>query len=205
MAVADANGLFTIIDVGDLGRNSDGAVFRHSSFGELLKQGKLNVPPPTTLPGETIDEPFPYYLVGDEAFPLLPYLMRPYPKRVLNDAKRIFNFRLSRGRKSVECAFGMLTSKFRVFEGPIACNEDCAVAIVKASCVLHNFIRIREGKFQDPSNFKPGGAVPATPDGSILEETTTMSTAVRLRNRLGNYFLKPEGSIPMQWKYVGLP
>jgi hypothetical protein len=198
MAVADENGLFTVIDVGDLGRNCDGAVFRYSSFGQLSRQGKLNFPTPTTLPGETIDEPFPYYLVGDEAFPLLPYLMRPYPKRVLNDAKRILNFHLSRGTKSVECAFGMLTFKFRVFEGPIACNEDCAVAIVQVACVLHNFIRIREGTFQHSSNFKTFGAVPATPDGSRLEETTTKSEAVRLRNRLGNYFLKPEGAIPIQ-------
>ena len=34
------------------------------------------------------------------------------------------NFRLSRGRKSVECAFGMLASKFREFERPIGCNKD---------------------------------------------------------------------------------
>jgi hypothetical protein len=74
MAVTNAIGLFTVIDVGDLGRNCDGAVIRHLSLGQLLRQGKLNVPTPTTLPEETIDEPFPYYLVGDEAFPLLPYL-----------------------------------------------------------------------------------------------------------------------------------
>jgi hypothetical protein len=78
MAVADANGLFTAIDVGDLGRNSDGTVFLNSSFGQLLKQGELNVPTPAALPGEA--------MVGDEAFPSLPYLVWPYPKRVLNDA-----------------------------------------------------------------------------------------------------------------------
>lgn len=204
MAVADANGMFTLIDVGDLGRNSDGAVFRHSSIGQLLKQGKLNVPNPTCFPGGVNHGALPYYLVGDEAFPLLPYLMRPFPKRVLNDAKRIFNFRLSRGRKSVECAFGMLTSKFRVFEGPIACSEDCAVAIVKTACVLHNFIRFREGEFQDISNFAGVQVVPAMPDESTLEESPVQSQAVRLRNRLGKYFLKAEGAIPIQWKYVGL-
>jgi hypothetical protein len=98
----------------------------------------------------------------------------------------------------------MLTSKFRVFEGPISCNEDCAVAIVKAACILHNFICICEGKFQHSSNFKTGGAVPATPDGSRLEVTTTKSEAVCLWNRLGNYFLKPEGVILIRWKYVSL-
>ncbi|KAJ8884564.1 hypothetical protein PR048_016421 [Dryococelus australis] len=148
----------------------------------------------------------PYYLTGGEAFPLLPYLMRPFPKRVLNDAKRIFNVRLSKGRKSVECAFGTLTSKFRVCDGPIACNEDCAVVIVKAAWVLHNFISFLEGKSQEPWNFaQTYVAVLAIPDGSRLEETPTQSQAVRMRNRLGNYFLRQEGAIAVQWKYVELP
>ncbi|KAJ8874193.1 hypothetical protein PR048_025035 [Dryococelus australis] len=183
MAVADANGMFTLIDVGDLGRNSDGVVSRHLSHGKLLKQGKLNVPNATCLLQDTNHEPFPYYFIGDEAFLLLPYLMRP-------------------GRKSVECAFGMLTSKFRVFDDPIACNEDCAVAIVKAQCLLHDFIRFVEEKFQETSNFaETNGAVLAMPDGSRLEETLTQSQAVRMWNRLGNYFSRQEGAIAIQWKY----
>ncbi|KAJ8882604.1 hypothetical protein PR048_014415 [Dryococelus australis] len=105
----------------------------------------------------------------------------------------------SEGSKSVECAFGMLTSKFRVFDGPVACNEDCTVAIVKAACVLHNFIRFLEGKFQEPSNFvQTNGAVPTMPDGNRLEEIPTQSQAVRMQNRLGNYFLRQEGTIATQ-------
>lgn len=160
MAIADADSLFTLIDVGDIGRNSDGSVFCHSAIGKRLKAGSLNVPKPTSLPGNTDKNPFPYYCVGDEAFPLLPNLLRPFPKKVLNDAKRIFNFRLSRGRKSVECAFGILTSKFRVFEVPMDCDENCVIAVVKAACVLHNFIRLREGKYQESSNFVPSFVVP---------------------------------------------
>ncbi|KAL4089001.1 hypothetical protein QTP88_024079 [Uroleucon formosanum] len=76
MASVDADGLFTTVDVGEVGRNTD----------------------------------------VDEAFPLKNNIMRPYPKRILDMKKRIFNFRLSRARKSVECAFGMLVSKFRLFE-----------------------------------------------------------------------------------------
>ncbi|KAJ8872030.1 hypothetical protein PR048_028370 [Dryococelus australis] len=204
MAVADASFMFTLMDVGDLGRKRDGAVFRHSSFGKLL--GKFNVPNATCLPQDTNHGTFLYYLVGDKAFFLTPYLMQPFPKRVLNDAKRTFNFSLYRRRKSVERAFGMLTSKFCVFDGPIACSEDCAVAIVKVACVLHHFIRFLEEKFQEPSDFvQTNGAVPAMPDGSRLEETPTQSQAVRMRNRLGYYLLRQEGAIAIQWRYVGLP
>ena len=50
MATADADSLFTTINVGDLGRNSDGAVFKCSYIGKLLKKQKLNIPEPTNLP-----------------------------------------------------------------------------------------------------------------------------------------------------------
>ncbi|XP_025419624.1 uncharacterized protein LOC112689956 [Sipha flava] len=180
MAMADADGIFTLVDVGDIGRNSDGSVFRNSSIGKRLKRGGLNVPSPNCLPGSRNQEAFPYYCVADEAFPLLPTLLRPFPKKVLNDVKNIFNFRLSRGRKSVECAFGMLTSKFRVFEVPMACDETCVIAVVKAACVLHNFIRLREGKKYQPSNFNVTQVLPEIPDGSVLQPSTTQTPAVRL-------------------------
>lgn len=154
MAMADSKGIFTLVDIGDIGRNSDGSIFRNSSIGKRLKQGELNIPSPNRLPRSRDKGTFPYYCIADEAFLLLPTLLRSFSRRVLNDAKRIFNFRLSRGRKSVECAFGMLSSKFRVFEVPMACDEKFVIAVVKAACVLHNFIRLREGKnYQQPSNF----------------------------------------------------
>lgn len=62
----------------------------------------------------------------------------------MTNIRRIFNYRLSRGRKIVECAFGMLVSKFRVFETPIWCPVTKSIRIVKAACVLHNFIKINE-------------------------------------------------------------
>lgn len=43
LQLLDANGIFTIIDVGDLERNV-GAVFRNSSFRENLKHDKLKIP-----------------------------------------------------------------------------------------------------------------------------------------------------------------
>lgn len=69
---------FTLIDLGGLGRQSDEGVFSSSSFGDALEDGQMMLPSPLCLP-ETTGPKLPYVLVGDEAFPLRNYLLRPYP------------------------------------------------------------------------------------------------------------------------------
>lgn len=137
-AVADADCKLIAVDIGAVGRQSDGGNFRTSSLYNLLETGKLDVPPDTELPGSVCKIPF--VLVGDEGYPLLPYLMRPYPARNLDNRQRIFNYRLSRARRSVECAFGIMSSKWRILHKCIETNEENAVKIIKAICILHNFV-----------------------------------------------------------------
>ena len=67
--------------------------------------GRINLPEDEPLPGS--DDTMPFVFVGDEAFPLRPYLMRPWPGRMLTDEKRkVYNYRLSRARRVVENTFG---------------------------------------------------------------------------------------------------
>jgi len=70
MASVDADGLFTTVDVGEVGRNSDAGVFRSSGLGRCLESGTLNLPSPKPLPSTNNNEHFPFYFVVDEAFPL---------------------------------------------------------------------------------------------------------------------------------------
>jgi len=37
--------------------------------------------------------------------------MRPYPRRQLSESRKLFNYRLSRGRRVVEGDFGILAAK----------------------------------------------------------------------------------------------
>lgn len=134
MALVDANYKFIMVDVGAYGKNSDGGIFAHSAMGKKFEEKKLNVPNDTFLPGTIIEVP--YVIVGDEAFPLKPYLLRPYPGKSLDtDDKRIYNYRLSRARRVVENAFGILTQRFRIYNRRIQAKPQYADFIILATCV----------------------------------------------------------------------
>ncbi|GBP40870.1 hypothetical protein EVAR_88931_1 [Eumeta japonica] len=98
----------------------------------------------------TNDTPLPFVFLGDEAFPHNNNFMKPYPRSNLNTQRRIFNYRLSRSRRVVECAFGILSNKWRIFHTSMTIPPDFAVLVTKAACVLHNFVRRRDGyRFED--------------------------------------------------------
>lgn len=54
--------------------------------------------------------------------------------------EKIFNYRLSRARRIVENAFGIMVSKFRIYRTPIYLCPDKVDKIVKATCALHNWL-----------------------------------------------------------------
>lgn len=141
MALVDAKLQFIAIDTGSYGRNSDGGIFSRCPLGKRFAQGNFNFPPADHFPGfEHIGEVH-YVAVGDEAFPLLQHIMRPFPGRENTLDKQVFNYRLSRARRIVENAFGILASRWRVFHTKIAVSPKNANAIVKAACVLHNLLQ----------------------------------------------------------------
>lgn len=112
LALVDAHYKFIAVDIGRYGKNSDGGLFANSKLGKALEKDKLNVPKDNALPNT--QNVLPYVIVGDEAFPLKKYLLRPYPgPQILGDrSKGIFNYRLSRARRVSENAFGILSQKF---------------------------------------------------------------------------------------------
>lgn len=79
----------------------------------------------------------PYTSVGDEGFPLLINILRPYPgKQLVNNLKKIFNHRLSRARRTVENSFDILTSKWRILNKAIGTNVENAITITRAVCLF---------------------------------------------------------------------
>lgn len=112
MAICDGNYKFIYVDAGKNGRISDGGVFNKCSFAGALRSKAMNLPSTRALPGRATKIPFVF--VADDAFAIRPNLLKPFAGRNLSPLQRVFNYRLSRGRRCIENAFGIMSAVFRV-------------------------------------------------------------------------------------------
>ena len=110
-------------------------------LGKGLANGTLGVPPPSELPSAPGLGQVTHVVVADEAFPMKPYLLRPYSGKGLPEDERIFNYRLSRARRIVENAFGILSHRWRVYQGRMQLSPGAVDSVIKATCILCNYLR----------------------------------------------------------------
>lgn len=147
MAICDSDYKFVLVDIGATGRQSDGGIWSRSTMGQAFAEGKIDIPLPNRVTEGSI---LPYVLIGDEAFQLTNYMMRPFPgKGGLTKEKAVFNYRISRARRMVECTFGCLASQWRIYKRPINTSIETAKSLVEATIVLHNFLRQNENDIND--------------------------------------------------------
>uniref|UniRef100_A0A3B1JES6 DDE Tnp4 domain-containing protein n=1 Tax=Astyanax mexicanus TaxID=7994 RepID=A0A3B1JES6_ASTMX len=201
LAVVDADCLFRVVDIGGYGRTSDGGSLYNSAFGERLRDGTLQLPEDTVISGSDHRGPIPHVFVGDEAFPLRSNLMRPFPGTNLPREQRVFNYRLSRARLVVECAFGILSSQWRMYRRVIGVSPATAEVCVKATCILHNFFRVTSLRGEHRvSNPNPA---PEDDTNVALQEVSRMGTnnatreAITIRGTFTSFF-NQEGAVSWQ-------
>ncbi|XP_028138355.1 uncharacterized protein LOC114332779 [Diabrotica virgifera virgifera] len=137
LAIVNANYEFIYVHTGTNDQmTSDGGIW--SQTKRVLAKN-INIPSPTELPGT--EDKVPYVFIGDEAFPLMENLLTPYSQKNPTYEEKVFNYRLCRARRVVENVFGVLASRFRIFQQPFNINLDKIELVILACCALHNFLR----------------------------------------------------------------
>lgn len=185
MASVDANYSFTFADIGCQGRISDGGVFRNCTLGQKLDTEQLMLPPDKPLPQREV--PVPYVFVADDAFPLSRRILKPYPgTHDKGTLQRVFNYRLSRSRRIVENAFGIMSSVFRILRKPMLLQPDKASLVTITCVLLHNFLRKSK---TSKNKYSPPGTFDVEDEGRIIpglwrQEPASMTSFLRL-NRIG--------------------
>ena len=221
MAICDANYCFTMFDLGQYGSNNDSGVLANSEMGQMFDSYLLNVPEDSKLT-ENHEETMPYFLLGDEIFPLKKWLMRPFPGKNATEEERIYNYRHSRARRCIENAFGILSARWRIFQKPIRASVDNVEKYTMACLSLHNYLRLTDNAHYSPAGFvdsddKDGNILPGEwrllkgggnnsntglVDLPNVRGSRTRADALETRETLKNYLNSEEGSVPWQTDYV---
>lgn len=190
-AVVDANYRFIFAEAGDYGSTHDSTTLIHSAFFEELVKGNIKLPDDDKLPGSEVV--LPHCFICDGAFKLMQNFMKPYRGRTLSQMEKNFNKRLSRARVVVECAFGHLVQKFRIFFKTMEQSPENAALITRVCCLLVNVIIDLEGflysdiesdeELQLLSSHLPG-------DDFEDDETNIFDFGKEVRHDFAKYFME---------------
>ena len=121
MAVCDAQYKFTLVDIGDSGRQNDGSVCANSNLGYAIENHLLDTPPDSKIAGS--NRVLPYMFVGDDAFGLKRHMMKQHPFSNLSESKLVLiigsvvqeeslKIRLVSLPVAFVCSIGQLLQKF---------------------------------------------------------------------------------------------
>ncbi|KAL1482258.1 hypothetical protein MTO96_033912 [Rhipicephalus appendiculatus] len=127
-------------------------------------------------------------------------------------------FVFSLNRCCVENAFGILVSRWRIYERQTNMEPENVEVIVKATCVLHNFLLSNAAStysspgyadFQDTFGTVSGGAWRQVSESTTvfgLEKPKARNCA-NVANAVREAFIKyfsDKGQVPWQWKLPGV-
>lgn len=185
-SVCDYSGKFIDVDIRWPGATHDAKVFSYSSIYRVLKEETQPYLCRTLLPGR---DKVGLLLLGDPAYPLLPYIMKEYAT-CTTDAEVLFNQMLRDARNAIECAYGRLKERWQILTMPINFKLQDVQSIILACFVLHNWcerhsVGIDDAavlqQIQQDSLMQPSRAVER-------RYTYTSSEGRNIRNIIKDYF-----------------
>ena len=209
MAVSDANYKFVYVDIGAEGSAGDAGTWYQASLNTAIDTGTAGFPPAAALPND--DRDIPFHLVGDDAFALKTWLMKPYAHRGQVDHEKIFCYRLSRARRVVENAFGLLVAVFRIFTTTIMLRPSVVKTLTLCGVVLHNLLLERKPiqpnnilvDHEDANHEEIAGAwrVHRAALQGLAHPNLGRNPQARakmIRDYLAHYYTSPIGAVPWQ-------
>ncbi|XP_058837693.1 uncharacterized protein LOC131693671 [Topomyia yanbarensis] len=141
MALVDYRYRFLYINVGSPGRCNDSQVYESSLLKKHLTENPLMDELSKNICGVNV----PVLIIGDSAFRFSKNLMKPYPFNVAGDElQKTYNFVQASTRRVVENAFGHIKARFRRIGKGIDNTIENSSLIIKACCVLHNFLNVND-------------------------------------------------------------
>jgi len=149
------------------------------------------------------DISIPGFFIGDAAFPLTTRMIKPYCGSNLTIAQRIFNYRHSRARRTIESAFGILANRWQIFHRSICMLPETVDKITLASICLHNFLMHKEQKnrTKEHSQETDGNSTYWSPAVVDAEQGNTQ-IAITQRDVLCEYFVSPAEEVNFQYDYI---
>ncbi|XP_041366759.1 uncharacterized protein LOC121381503 [Gigantopelta aegis] len=147
LALVDADYKFLWVDVEVNGSASDAQVFNSLELKDAIDSSDINFPETEPLPHD--DQDMPYFIVRDDVFALQTWMMKTFSKRKLSQEERIFNYRLSRARRIVENAFGILVNRFQCLLTTMRQEPLTVQIIILACCSVHSLMRLRYSTAQN--------------------------------------------------------
>ena len=82
--------------------------------------------------------PPPYVFLGDDAFALKSFMMKPFPQQGLTGERRVYNYRHSSAWRISENLFGILANRWRIFFTTINLEPKYDKDVILAALILHN-------------------------------------------------------------------
>ena len=145
-AVVGHNLLFFHIATGFPGSIHDSRILRHTSLYHQGNNNEILAEPIHNINGFQVQP----LLLGDGAYPLLKWLMKPYSlMAALTAEEKKFNECLSSSRSVVERAFGILKARWRCLLVLLDANLENVSDTIISCFTLHNFCQIHGEIYED--------------------------------------------------------
>lgn len=166
-ATCDANYMFTSVDCSWAGSVHDARIWRNSSVQHVLSKNESGA-----------------LLLGDEGYPLLPWLMTVY-RNPTTDTQRSYNKLHKTERSIIERMFGQIKNRFPILQNKIRIATKRIPSFIIACFILHNVAKyLNDPDFETETNIPDNGTY--TSELGDYNQTSLRRRGEVRRNQVAN-------------------